>query len=164
MANSWQVHPSASNGKERKAWSINHKVSAHEKSKLIYDTIVLVLLLLLLLYEKYLRTYGCSPTLNPHPVCIFVFNKPIVPDTTLTRYQTMPTTSSVAMNHPSWRSTAAVLQQATHLVSPKQLVIGDIFHPVVRVQELHHSVMPHVLAILAGVVPAVRFAHRQKAH
>lgn len=76
----------------------------------------------------------------------------------------MPTTPSVAMNHPSWRSTAAVLQQATHLVSPKQLVIGDIFHPVVRVQELHHSVMPHVLAILAGVVPAVRLAHRQKAH
>lgn len=88
-----------------------------------------------------------------------------MPEPTLTRCHTKGTLQGITTNHPLRPSGAllAVLYsyKLTHLVSPKQLVICDIFHSVVRVQELHHAVMPHVRAVLAGVVPAVRLAHRQ---
>lgn len=53
---------------------------------------------------------------------------------------------------------------AAYLVSPQQLVIRDIFDGVVRIEELDHPVLRHILAVLAGMLPAVRLAHSQEAH
>lgn len=51
-----------------------------------------------------------------------------------------------------------------HLVSPKQFVVGDALDSVVRVQKLDNAMIPNILAVLAGVFPAVRFANRQETH
>lgn len=52
----------------------------------------------------------------------------------------------------------------THLVSPQELVIRDILDPVVRVQELHHAMIPNIPTVLTCMFPAVGLADCQKPH
>lgn len=52
----------------------------------------------------------------------------------------------------------------THLVSPQELVIRDILDPVVRVQELHHAMIPNIPPVLTRMFPAVWLADCQKSH
>lgn len=63
-----------------------------------------------------------------------------------------------------WVYTDRTRRPMTHLISPQQLIVRDIFDSIVRVYKLLYTVSSNVLAVVAGALPAVWFAHCQQAH
>lgn len=53
---------------------------------------------------------------------------------------------------------------ATYLISPQELIVGYILDPVVDVEELHHAVVPNILAVISSLIPAVWLSDLEQPH